>query len=99
MSTIATRTNITGEHDRAGAGLGAHDLRGLDAVQAGHANVEQDDVRIVFSNGGDRGGAVARLGHDFDVGLGVQDHREAAADEFLVVRQHHPDHAITAAAG
>ena len=87
-----------GEHDRAGAGLGAHGLRGLDTVQAGHPDVEEHDVGVVLGHGGDRGGAVGRLGHHLDVGLGVQDHREAAADEFLVVGEHHPDHAVTAAA-
>ncbi len=37
-------------------------------------------------------GAVARLAHDLDVGLGAQDHAKARAHEPLVVGQQDADH-------
>ncbi len=34
---------------------------------------------------------VAGLGHDFEVGLAVEQHAQATADDRMIVREHDPD--------
>ena len=50
---------------------------GLDAVAAGHLDVQQRDVRPVLAGGGDDFVAAADLGDDLDVVLEVQQGRSA----------------------
>ena len=64
----------------------------LDAVEYGHADVHQHDIGIQGSAGSDGLLAVGRLAHDLDVGLRVENHREAAANKFLVVDDQSSDH-------
>ena len=59
--------------------------RRLDAVELGHADVHQDDVRLEPPGLGDRLDAVRRLADDLDVLLRLEDHAEARPDERLVV--------------
>ena len=47
----------------------------------------------------DRLAPVRRLADDLDVGLGVEDHPEAGADERLVVGDQDPDHSCGASSG
>ena len=64
---------------------------GLDAVQAGHADVEQAHVRAQPPGQLDGPPPVGGLADDLDVRLGVEDHREPGADDLLVVGDEHPD--------
>src|SRR5713226_9162780 len=59
--------------------------RRLDAVNAGHAKVHQDDVRMQRADGVDRGRSVGGLADDFEIRLGIEDHSKAGANERLVV--------------
>jgi hypothetical protein len=43
----------------------------------------------------DGGQPVVGLGHDLDVGLGAEQHRQTRADQRLVVREQHLDHCGT----
>ncbi len=61
--------------------------RRLDAVDVRHADVHEHDIWMEVARERDRLCSVRRLADDVDVGLGVQDHPEAAAHESLVVRE------------
>jgi hypothetical protein len=83
-----------GEHENAGrrfAWLGKQAAGGFDAVESRHADVHQRDVEPVSRGELEHLGAVVRLGHDLDVGLGVEDAPEAAPHERLVVGDQHAD--------
>ena len=56
-----------------------------EAVELGHANVHEDDVGTVTACDLDGFEAGAGFGDHVDVGLLAQHHREAAADEGLIV--------------
>ena len=81
------------DHDAcAGERLVAGDPpRGLEAVHDRHADVHQHDVGALAGHERHRLGAVGGLTDDLDVGLTVEQHREAAAHERLVVGDDHPD--------
>src|SRR5690606_8906667 len=64
---------------------------GLDAVQDRHAHVHDDDVRAEPPGQLDRGAPVTALPGHGHVGLGVDDGRQAGADEGLVVADQDPD--------
>jgi hypothetical protein len=81
-----------GEHEHARP-VGHRDAaRGLDAVDARHADVHEHDVGQCLPRARDRLGAVARLADDLDVGLRAQDHAKARAHEALVVGEQDADH-------
>ena len=67
---------------------------GLDAVDAGHADVHEHDVGGELLGLDDRLFAVLGLGDDVDALFRVQDHVEPAPEQGLVVGDHHPDDAI-----
>ena len=72
--------------------VGAGELpRGLDAVDLGHADVEQAHVGPQSSCQRDRLAPVGRVPDDLDIRLRVEDHRQAGADELLVVGDEHAD--------
>src|SRR4051794_40020982 len=73
------------QHQHPAVGLGTDGAGGLDAVEVRHADVEEGDVGMVFAYGRQRLEPVRCLGDHLDVGLRLEDHREATADEFLVV--------------
>ena len=58
--------------------------------RAGHADVHEHDVGRCGAGDVDRLDAVGRLADHVEVGLRVEDHREAAAHELLVVGHDHP---------
>ena len=60
-------------------------------VELGHADVHQHDVGPPAPHDVHRRAAVGRLADDGDVGLGVEDHAEAGAQEPLVVGDHDGD--------
>ena len=70
----------------------ADELTGrLDAVEGGHADVHDDDVRAAPAGLGDALATVGRLADDLDVILAVEDHPEAGPDELLVVHEQDAD--------
>ena len=85
MVRITTRTAV----ERV---VGADPAGGLEPVAAGHADVHEHDVGSVLEGDHHRLVAVARFADHLDVVLGVEQRAEPAADECLVVRQHHADH-------
>jgi hypothetical protein len=62
-----------------------------DPVQAGHPDVEQAHVGAELTGQLHRFEPVDRLTDHLDTGLRTEDHRQPGADEFLVVRDQHPD--------
>ena len=75
------------------------EARRLDAVEFGHADVEQADVGAQVASPLHGLASVRHLGDDLDAGLGVEDHRQARPHEILVVGDEDPDHAGTPAFG
>ena len=67
------------------AGTGEQPGR-LDAVHAGHPDVEQAHVRAQPPGQLDGLAPVGGLADDLDAGLRVEDHRQPGADDLLVVR-------------
>jgi hypothetical protein len=67
------------------AGVGQDEARGLDAVQVGHADIHQDDIRGEPFGQGDRLGAVGGLAHHLHARLTFQDQPEAGPDRLLVI--------------
>ena len=80
MSNVVSITTFSAEPS-----VGEEPARRLDAVDVGHADVHQDDVRPQAPRLRDRLAPVRRLADDLDVLLGLEDHAEAGADERLVV--------------
>ena len=71
---------------------GRDDLsRGLDPVETGHADVHQDHVRLELPCEAHGVFPVLGLAHDLEVGTRLDDQREAAAHERLIVDDQHPD--------
>jgi hypothetical protein len=64
---------------------------GLDAVQVGHADVEQAHVGPQLTSQRDGTQSVGGLPDDLDVGLSVEDHAEPRPDDVLVVGDEHAD--------
>jgi hypothetical protein len=65
-----------------------------EAVQARHAQVEQQHVDLVAVDGLKRLDAVARLGHHLDPVGELQQAADALPDKGLVVGHAHPDHDV-----
>ena len=66
---------------------------GVEAVPAGHLDVQQRHVDVVRGRRGHHFRARSDLGHDLDVGLQPQHRRQRPPYQRLVVGQQHPDHA------
>jgi len=64
----------------------------LDAVEVGHPDVHEDDVRPEARGEVDSLAAIARFPDDLEVLLGIDEGLEAGPDEGLVVREQDPDH-------
>src|SRR5262249_37936153 len=64
---------------------GAAPPSGLDAVEPRHPHVHQDHIRVERVCELERLDPVRGLADELDVGAGVEDHPEAAANERLVV--------------
>ena len=81
------------EHQDAGPRVGAARAGGrLDAVELRHADVHEQDVRVVGAGGCERVDPVAGLGRHLDVGLGLEHHPQPLAHEVLVVCDDDADH-------
>jgi len=76
---------VGGGEDDGGALLGGEFLNDLEAVGAGHLDVEEDDVGCVVFDGGEGFGAAAAFTDDFDGGVAAQKRAEAFASEGFVV--------------
>ena len=82
---------VEGRHDHhVSEVLGDEVAGGLDAVHPRHLDVHQDDVGARRAGLLDGLEAVGRLGHDLDVVLDRQHHREPRAHHRVVVDEEHP---------
>ena len=71
--------------------------RHLDAIQLRHADVENQDVRLMLIDEAQRLQPVCRLRHDRDPGF-LQQASQAAADDRVIVSQQHAQAATSAVA-
>src|SRR5262249_42623482 len=78
--------------DPAGRGGGGDRGGRLDSVHAGHPHVHQHHVGVQGLRHADPGRPVGGLTGHLDVGLGVEDHPEAQAEQGLVIDEQDPDH-------
>jgi hypothetical protein len=82
-----------GEDDDLGVRPLGEDLpRRLGAVEQGHREVHQDQVRLQLPSQLDGFAPVAGLGHHLELGVGGQQRRQAGSHELVIVHQHHPGH-------
>lgn len=81
------------DHDRQGVGdVGAGEASGgFDAVHQRHSDVEQADVGAQLERQADCLAPVGGRADHFDVGLGVEQHRQPGAHDGLVVGDEDPD--------
>ena len=61
------------------------------AGRAGHGQVQQDDVRLDLRRPAQGLGAVRGLGDDLHVGLGLDEHPQAGAEDRVVVGDQNAD--------
>src|SRR3990172_5978372 len=74
--------HVAGEHEDFGLGQAAADLtRRLDAVEAGHDRVHEDDVGLDLLGDLDGLAAVGGLADDLEAGLGLEHVAERLADD------------------
>ena len=73
------------------AGRREDPLGRAEPVELGHPDVHQHHVGAAPAYDVDRSAPVGRLADHGDVGLGLEDHAEAGAQQPLVVRQHDGD--------
>ena len=78
------------QHDDAGAGIALANLPdGLDAFHDRHAQIEERDVRVIPLEGVDGLDAVAGFGDHAQVGLLVDDVRDAGSEQRVIVDEQH----------
>src|SRR3954463_9902129 len=83
------------EDEHASVGLPCDQLAGLgDAVHLWHSDVHQHDIGVVVWRAAQRDVAVLGLGYDVERRVAGEDQAQAAADEVVVVDQHHADRAV-----
>jgi len=80
-------------------GAGEQAPGGFQAVQNRHADVHQDEVGRKLSYLGERVAAVVGLADDVEVGLGLEDHPQPAADQCFVVDDQDADHGVMCGRG
>lgn len=94
----AVRERRQHEHGRGGM-LGRDAAGRLDAVDARHVEIHQDDVRRTAAAVGDRLLAVGRDAGELDVRERLDQPAEAVADDAVVVGDQHADHGRVSCAG
>src|SRR5204862_413336 len=83
--------DIAGEHDHAGLRRAVAHLPGdLDAIQAGHRDVDDEDFGLETLDERNHGQAVRRLTDDLEIVLDLEETLDRFADHVLVVREHDP---------
>ena len=82
---------VGGDEDDRRHPLGADRVDHAEAVDAGHLDVEEDEVRRLVLDGRDRLRAVAALADDFDVLFLLQQRQHALARDRLVVNDQGSD--------
>ena len=60
----------------------------------GHVEVEHEDGGLVAEHRAPGRVDVARLGHHLEIVLGVEQHPQAAADDGMIVGEHHGDRVL-----
>ena len=77
-----------GQHENRDVAHAAEDAgRGFDAVDAGKADVDDDDVRLQPQGGLDRALAVTHVFHDLDLRLGLENLAKPLPHEQVVFHQ------------
>ncbi len=92
--TYSSRSKVVIDGRRAGRGVfvTGNPAGGLDPVHLRHADIHQHDVGVLTSHEGDSFRPIGSFPDNLDIGIGTEEHREATADEGLVVGDRHPDH-------
>ena len=91
---------VHGEGDDADGGEEVVDASGGgDAVEFGHADVHDDDLGLEFFGEGDGFEAVFGFADDFEVGFGVEEEADAAADDGVVIGEEDVSDAAGGAVG
>jgi hypothetical protein len=85
---------VGGDEDDGGRAFGGEAGDDLEAVLLGHADVEEEEVRVLRVRGEDRGLAVAIFADDLDVFVRAQEADESAAGERFVIDNEGADHAV-----
>jgi hypothetical protein len=79
---------VGGQDDDFDVGVGCVDGAGqIDAAEAGHLDIGDDDVGLELFGGLAGGVAGVGLADDFEVGLLLEEEAEAVADDLMVVNQ------------
>jgi hypothetical protein len=68
-------------------------LRQADTVDAGHVDVQQQHVRLEFTDGGQRRFAVGGAADNFDLGTLAEQRGHAGARQWFIVDDQHARHA------
>jgi hypothetical protein len=78
--------HVPGEDEHLGLRGAAADLAGgLEAVEAGHHHVHEDDVGVELLDGVEGFAAVAGIADDFDFLLVLEEHAEGLAEHRVVI--------------
>ena len=80
------------QHDAGPRKIGAQALEGLEAAEAGHRDVEDDDVGANALDELEHLAAVGRFAGDLEVRLGLEQSAQAFAHDAVVVCDHDRDH-------
>lgn len=64
-------------------------LSHLQAIHSRHGDVEEYDIRLMFSDFAEGVGAIESLANNFDVGLGTENLTDAATDALVVICHEH----------
>jgi hypothetical protein len=79
---------VHGQHHHArGRSLARRSLRDLDAVHAGHGDVEERDVGLGLQHGIERGAAVAHLADDLEPRKSFEQRANARANQGVIIGQ------------
>jgi hypothetical protein len=83
---------VARHHDHRRVGAVLQQACGRQAGEAGHRQIEGDDVGPDLAGQRQRGGAVCRFAHDLHVGLGVDQRAQTLAHQLMIVDDHDANH-------
>ena len=92
---------VHGEDEDAGWDLALHHFAcDFEAILAGHGEIEDDEVGLVFGDDIQGVDAVGGFGDDFEIGTVAKDETNALADDVVIVDDDYaPGHATSFASG
>jgi hypothetical protein len=89
---------VHGEHEHAQLrSLVPDELDEIDAACARHRKIEHRDVELDGARRIERFGAVRGFGRHLDIGCRFEDLAQSGANDGVIVREQHPDHARASA--